>query len=305
MRISTNTIYQSGYSKLNDLQAKQSKLQEQIATQRRILSPSDDPVASARALEVSHEQAVNKTFADTRKVAQLKLGTLEANLNNITNVVLSAQSTLVAAGNASLSDSERKVMGTELQNSLESLIGIANTQDASGNFVFAGFKSNVTPFTATATGATYNGDSQQQMLQVDPQRQMSVNITGDSLFQGGGNDVFKTLSDIVTLLNTPITNAATQTAFNTGLTTAIGNLKGSLDTVLNARTSVGTKMNELDALDTAGTDRDLQYSASLSDLQDLDVVAALSDFSKQQTIIEAAQKSFVQTTSLSLFNFMN
>jgi|LakWasM111_LOW13_FD_contig_51_16504_length_1113_multi_3_in_0_out_0_1 flagellar hook-associated protein 3 FlgL len=305
MRISTNTIYQTGYSKLNDLQAKQSKLQEQIATQRRILSPSDDPVASARALEVSHEQAVNKTFADTRKVAQLKLGTLETNLNSITNVILSAQSTLVAAGNGSLSDSERKVMGTELQNSLESLVGLANTQDASGNFVFSGFKSNVASFTATATGATYNGDSQQQMLQVDPQRQMSVNVTGDSLFQGGGNDVFKTLSDIVTLLNTPITNAATQTAFNTGLTTAIGNLKGSLDTVLNARTSVGTKMNELDALDTAGTDRDLQYSASLSDLQDLDVVAALSDFSKQQTIIEAAQKSFVQTTSLSLFNYMN
>ena len=134
---------------------------------------------------------------------------------------------------------------------------------------------------------------------------MSVNVTGDSLFQGGGNDVFKTLSDIVTLLNTPITNAATQTAFTNGLTTAIGNLKGSLDTVLNARTSVGTKMNELDALDIAGTDRDLQYSASLSDLQDLDVVAALSDFAKQQTIIEAAQKSFVQTTSLSLFNYMN
>lgn len=305
MRISTNTIYQSGYSKLNDLQAKQSKLQEQIATQRRILSPSDDPVASARALEVSHEQAVNKTFADTRKAGQLKLGTLETSLNNISNVLLSTQSSLVAAGNGSLSDSERKIMGTELQNSLESLIGLANTQDASGNFVFSGFKSDVAAFTATATGATYNGDSQQQMLQVDPQRQMSVNITGDSLFQGGGNDVFKTLSDLVTLLNTPITNAATQTAFTTGLTTAIGNLQGSLDTVLNARTSVGTKMNELDALDVAGTDRDLQYSASLSDLQDLDVVAALSDFAKQQTIIEAAQKSFVQTTSLSLFNYMN
>ena len=171
MRISTNTIYQNGYSKLNDLQAKQSKLQEQIATQRRILSPSDDPVASARALEVSHEQAVNKTFADTRKAAQLKLGTLEANLNNISNVILSSQSTLVAAGNGSLSDSERKVMGVELQNALDSLIGLANTQDASGNFVFSGFKSDVAAFTATPTGATYNGDSQQQMLQVDPQRQ--------------------------------------------------------------------------------------------------------------------------------------
>jgi flagellar hook-associated protein 3 FlgL len=56
----------------------------------------------------------------------------------------------------------------------------------------------------------------------------------------------------------------------------------------------GTRLKGV--LDTAGTDRDLQ---------DLDVVAALSDFSKQQTIIEAAQKSFVQTTSLSLFNYMN
>ena len=56
--------------------------------------------------------------------------------------------------------------------------------------------------------------------------------------------------------------------------------------------------------DVAGTDRDLQYSQSLSDLQDLDYTAALTDLAKQQTIIEAAQKSFVTTTSLSLFDYM-
>ena len=69
MRISTNTLYQAGFAKLSDLQSNQSKLQQQIATGRRILSPSDDPIASARALEVSHEKNVNNSFADTRKVA--------------------------------------------------------------------------------------------------------------------------------------------------------------------------------------------------------------------------------------------
>ena len=94
-------------------------------------------------------------------------------------------------------------------------------------------------------------------------------------------------------------------AFSSGLSTAIGNLQGSVDNVLNVRTAIGTKLNELDTLDTAGTDRDLQYSQSLSDLQDLDYTAALSDLAKQQTIMEAAKKSFVSITSLSLFDFMN
>lgn len=303
MRISTNTLYQAGFAKLSDLQSNQSKLQQQIATGRRILSPSDDPIASARALEVSHEKNVNNSFADTRKVAQLKLNTLEANLTSVTNLLVATQSSLVAAGNGALSNAERKIIGTELQGSLDALIGLANTKDAAGNFIYSGFKSDTAAFTATATGATYNGDAQQQLLQVDPQRQMSVNVTGDSLFLNGSN-VFSTLKDIVTLLNTPITDATTQANFTSGLSTAIGKLQGSVDNVLNVRTAIGTKLNELDALDVAGTDRDLQYSQSLSDLQDLDYTAALTDLAKQQTIIEAAQKSFVTTTSLSLFDYM-
>ena len=303
MRISTNTLYQAGFAKLSDLQSNQSKLQQQIATGRRILSPSDDPIASARALEVSHEKNVNNSFADTRKVAQLKLNTLEANLTSVTNLLVATQSSLVAAGNGALSNAERKIIGTELQGSLEALIGLANTKDAAGNFIYSGFKSDTAAFTATPTGATYNGDAQQQLLQVDPQRQMSVNVTGDTLFLNGSN-VFSTLKDIVTLLNTPITDATTQANFTSGLSTAIGKLQGSVDNVLNVRTAIGTKLNELDALDVAGTDRDLQYSQSLSDLQDLDYTAALTDLAKQQTSIEAAQKSFVTTTSLSLFDYM-
>lgn len=304
MRISTNTIYQSGISKISSLQSDQAKLQQQISTGRRIASPSDDPVASARALEISHAQGINAKFSDTRQTAQLKLNSLESNLTSVTNLLVSTQSTLVGAGNASLSDTERGFIASELKGSLDALIGLANTQDASGNYLYAGFKSSTTPFVANATGATYAGDSNQQLLQVDAQRQMAVNATGDNVFQGGGNDIFATLSNLVTLLNTPITNAATQAAYNTGISTAIGSLKGSVDNVLNVRADVGAKLNELDNLDNAGSDRALQYSKSLSDLQDTDYASALSDLAKQQTIMEAAQKSFVQLTSLSLFKLI-
>ncbi len=304
MRISTNTIYQSGISKISALQSEQAKLQQQISTGKRISSPSDDPIAAARALELAHAQGINSKFADTRKTAQTKLNTTESNLASVTSLLVATQSTLVGAGNGVLSNTERASIASELNGSLQALVGLANEQDASGNFIYAGFQTGTAPFVATASGATYTGDSNQQLLQVDSQRQMAMNVTGDNVFQANGNDTFKTLSDLVTLLNTPITNTATQAAFSAGLATAISSLQGSVDNVINVRAATGSKLNELDALDTSGSARDLQYSKSLSDVQDTDYASALSDLSKNQTIMDAAQKSFVEITSLSLFKFM-
>lgn len=309
MRISTNTVFQSGISKISDIQSQQSLLQQKISTGRRILTPSDDPVASARALELTYAQGVNSKFTDTRKTAETRLSLLESNLTGVTNLMVSAQSSLVAAGNGVLSNQERGFIAAELNHSLQELLGFANTSDASGNFLYAGFKTSTQPFVPNATGATYAGDSNLQLLQVDSQRQLAVNVTGDNVFlakgpTNGPNDVFATLSNIITLLNTPITNAATQATFAAGLGVAIKNMQGSLDNVLNVRADIGGALNELDALTLAGNDRDLQYSKSISELQDLDYALALSDLSKQQTIMEAAQKSFVTTTSLSLFKFM-
>jgi flagellar hook-associated protein 3 FlgL len=304
MRISTNTIYQSGINKIGSLQNDQTKLQQQISTGKRIPLPSDDPIASTQILGISHAQEVSASFTSTRQTAQNKLNTLESSLSSVTNLLVSAQSTLVGAGNGTLSDQERTNIGTELNNSLQALIGLSNTQDESGNFIYAGFNTSTAPFAANATGATYTGDSNQQLLQVDTQRQMAVNVSGDSVFQASGNDVFATLSNLVTLLNTPITNAATQAAFSTGLKSAIGNLQGSVDNVINVRAAVGSKLNEIDSLNTDGTNRDLQYSKSRSALEDLDYASALSDLAKNQTIMEAAQKSFVETTKLSLFQYI-
>jgi flagellar hook-associated protein 3 FlgL len=81
-------------------------------------------------------------------------------------------------------------------------------------------------------------------------------------------------------------------------------MDSALDSVLTVRASVGSSLQELDALDNVGTDRDLQYSKVLSELQDLDYTQAVTQLSMQQVTLEAAQKSFVKTSGLSLFNFI-
>lgn len=303
MRISTNTLYQSGITQIGNLQSAQSKLQQQVATGKRMISAADDPVAAAQALSISSAQGVNQKFADSRQNAQAKLNTIESNLTAVTNLMVATQSSLVGAGNGSYSDGERKFIATDLSGSLDALIALSNTKDTNNNYLYGGYKTDKPPFVANSTGASYVGDNNQQLLQVDTQRQMEVSVSGASAFNGG-SDVFKTLSDLVTLLNTPITDAASRAAFTSGLATGLENMRLAVDNVLNVRASVGNKLTEIDALDADGSNRDLQYTTALSGLQDLDYASALSDLSKQQTIMEAAQKSFVLVTGLSLFQYM-
>lgn len=299
MRISTQTLFETGSARISDLQSGLVRTQQQISTGRRILVPSDDPAGSARALEVTQSQSLNTQYGLNRQYAKASLGAVEGTLSAVTSLLQDVKTTVIAAGNAVLTDVERGFMAIELQGRFDELLGLANTRDGLGNYLFSGFQTATPAFVATATGAQYQGDQGQRLMQVEAARQVAVSNTGQSVFQGGGQDVFATLKDLVALLQTPGTAGLTA-----GLATANSKLDLALDSVLTARASGGSRLQELDALDNAGEDRNLQYSQTLSDLQDLDYAKALTQLSQQQITLEAAQRSFVTISGLSLFNFL-
>ena len=94
------------------------------------------------------------------------------------------------------------------------------------------------------------------------------------------------------------------TNLTNGLNTASNNLSSALNNILTVRASVGARLNEMTALNTEGQNLGLQFSTSLSSLQDLNYAQALSDYSQQQTTLTAAQQSFVKISNLSLFNYL-
>lgn len=299
MRISTQQMFEIGSTRLVDLQSRLQKTQEQIASGRRILSPSDDPIAATRVLDVTQSQTVNKQYGVNRQYATNNLSQVEVTLGGVTELMQTIKETITTARNVKLGDSERAFMASELDGRLQQLLGLANTRDSAGNYVFSGFQSHTQPFVQTATGANYQGDLGQQKIQVDATRQMAVSTPGSIVFQSGGQDVFATLTDLVTLLNTPGTAGLTA-----GLDSADADMDIALDRVLTVRASVGANLQELEALDNVGSDRDLQYKQLLSELQDLDYTQAITQLTQQQVALEATQKTFAKTSSLSLFNFM-
>ena len=310
MRISSSTSYESGIAAINRQQATQVKTLEQISSGRRHLTPSENPASHIRALEVSQADSANSQYAVNRRSATASLGVLEAALGGITNLVQNAQELVVYAGNGTLNDSARAAIATELRGNFDELLGLANRTDGNGQYLFSGFQGTTRPFADTATGIQYFGDEGLRMIQASASRQLAANESGREVFEripasgGGYQSMFKTLSDLINLLETPVITAADKTALSNGLDAAQANLSNALDNVLKVRASVGTRMKEIDALGDSGDELNIQYKQQLSELRDVDYAKAISDLTQQQTYLEATQKAFLKVQGLSLFDYI-
>lgn len=437
MRISTNMIYNAGVSAINRQTADLLHLQQQVSTGRRIVTPADDPVAAARALEVQQAQDVLTQYSTNQGNAQDALNLEEAQLSSVSDMFGRLRELVVQAGNDPLSASDRRSIALELRSRFDELMGIANSTDGSGQYLFAGFQGSTTPFSgnvdALISGAStevqYAGDDGQRTLQVSPTRSLAVSdagndvfmriksgngyfttayaagntgtgvvdagnvtnpqvwnalankdysinfsvdsttnpattyydivdtTTGNSLLTGAApptpqanqrvyksgeaialrsqgaepafdlgasvtisgepavgdsfaiapsssQSLFKTLATLIGKLENAPNDAAAQAKFSADIGSALTNLGQAEENILRVTAAIGSRGNELTALSSTNADVALQYQRNLSDLQDLDWTQALSDIARKQTELEAAQKSFVSTSGLSLFNYL-
>lgn len=118
-------------------------------------------------------------------------------------------------------------------------------------------------------------------------------------------NLFTTLANVIAALNTSTSDDDTAAAAlaNT-LSTSSRELDNALDNVLTVRTSVGTRMNELDVLDTVGDSMALTYATRLSDLTDADYTESVSTYTSLQVALQAAQQTFASVQDMTLFDYI-
>jgi flagellar hook-associated protein 3 FlgL len=127
-----------------------------------------------------------------------------------------------------------------------------------------------------------------------------------STAKNAGTDVFAAISDVISALRTPVDGAgpAAQSKVLNALSTANRKITNAHDNVLTVRASVGTRLQELEALGDTGDSRALYDKSYLSDLQDLDYASAIAEFYQRQTALQASQQTFVRIQQIALFNYL-
>lgn len=192
MRISTSSFYSDSVSTMNQLQVNLAQTQQQVASGRRILSPADDPAAAARAVELNQSDSANTQYGSNRTAATNTLSLSESMLQSVTSLLQDAKTTAVYAGNGTLNQTDRQTLAADLQGRLQELLGLANSTDGVGNYLFSGAQGSVQAFANAAGGVQYQGDDVQRKVQAAPTRQISTTDSGADIFMRirNGNGTF-------------------------------------------------------------------------------------------------------------------
>ncbi|WP_025916178.1 flagellar hook-associated protein FlgL [Herminiimonas sp. CN] len=124
--------------------------------------------------------------------------------------------------------------------------------------------------------------------------------------KNAGTDMFGAISDIITALKKPLDTGSdpNRAQLLNALSTGNKKITNAHDNVLTVRSSIGSRLQELDSLNTTGDSRTLYNKSYLSDLQDLDYNSAISEFYQRQTALQATQQVFVKTQKISLLNYL-
>ncbi len=194
MRVSTNTIYDLGVASIQQQNSALVKTQQQVATGRRILTPQDDPVAAARVLEVSQAKAMNQQYDVNTNSATSALSLEEGVLQSVDNLILDVKEAIGTAGGPLMSKASLSALATNLRARNQELLGLANSTDGNGQYMFSGYKGSIQPFSQNALGVTYSGDQGQRLMQISPSRQIAVSDSGSDVFMQikNGNGTFVT-----------------------------------------------------------------------------------------------------------------
>lgn len=183
MRISSIQVFERALSGIQNANRNVAETQDQLASGKRILNPSDDPVASTRILSLNRELALREQYGENIDAATSRLQLEESTLTSFQEVVGRIRELTQQAGSPALARADRQFIASEIDARRDELIGLMNARDGTGEYLFAGHQGSEPPFREVPGGTIeYRGDEGQRRVRVSESITVPVGDNGKHLF---------------------------------------------------------------------------------------------------------------------------
>ena len=270
----TSYFFDSNRDRMSRLTANADQLQQQIATGKKLLAPSQDAAGWQRLQTLVQAKADGNAYAANITLAQAVLSQTDSTLTSVQSQLQRASELAIKANTAVMSQSDRAAIAEELETIVADLQKLAEAKDPRGQSLFD-----------PDAGPIPIGDGVSVHTNSDP----------DQVF----GTIVASLTDYVAQLRTaPDSDIAANSA------AAISAIGGAIETVATAQGSVGARAARVDLFAATAQDAALVTEARRSAVEDADRTTTIADLQKTMTILQATQASFTRLSQLSLFDYL-
>ena len=299
MQISTKLFNQQTLDRLSDMHGKIQQNQARIATGKNILKASDDPIAAVNISAAKEQKTENTRYIENIGRAKSKLELTENALNQASNLVTRIYELTILAENDTFSVADRVAMKQEVTQLKDSMFEIVNSEDASGQALFAGYKVNQNAFSRDENGyIQYMGDRGNNVVNISENMTLSLGIDGASAFlRIPSENRHKSLFGIIEAIEDNFEDASFPK-------NAISDLQSSIDHLSLQQTYIGAQLNKAELQEEALNRRQIILSENLSQLEDADITKIVTELQTMLLNRDAATQAFAKIGQQSLFDFL-
>jgi len=287
---------------MNDLLAALAQTQQrqdtallQLSTGKRVNTPSDDPAAAAQLIQNHDQSSRVDSYQKSMSTIGGQFQMADSALSSVVTALQRAITLGVQAGNGgTLSDSNRAAIADELKGIQSQLLSLANTS-YQGRYVFSGTE-QTQPFVVDSnqtSGVRYDGNSGVNSVPIGNGYQLEANLPGSQLFTAAGADVFQAVHDLIDGVTS-----------NSGIDTAVGDVRSALDHVSAQRTFYGNALNQIDAQTNYLNNEKVQLSSQENTLVGADIATVASNLVNAENTRDAALTAIGRRSLTSLFDYL-
>ena len=194
MTISTLSFQMNATDQMDALQQAMSQTQTELSTGLKLQNAADNPVAMTQVDALNTALSASKQYVTNGTLAGTNLNLEAQALTNATNLLQSVRDAAIQGNNSAMSATDRQNIATQLEQQLQQLVDIANSQDGQGNYLFSGNAAGTKPFAQSGNSVSYSGASSVSQVQLSAEQSISTGDTGSSVFMStpAGNGTFTT-----------------------------------------------------------------------------------------------------------------
>jgi len=282
-RISTTQIYQSSQAHVANAREKEQTSAEKASTFREIVRPSQDPTGWVMATNIKDDIAQKDSIAKNASFASHVLTITENVLSQIQDYAQRAHELAVPASSDGIATEEvRMFVHGEVKGLYDNVMRALNTKYA-GKTLLAGFQTKSNAFDQ---GGNYRGDDGKFQIEIGKGLVVPVNISSEQIIQGRGMQNGVDIPGIFTRLMAGLQNNESDTIRGT-----LEDLLVAVDQLSLGRTQIGARMTAIErAVDAHEMDR-IESLDTVSNIEEVDMVKAFSDLTRDQTVLKAAMST--------------
>ncbi len=304
MRISSLYNSNAMLSHLGSNGTQVAKLMEQLATQKRVNVPSDDPVAASRLVQLNREQSAIKQYQSNISGLTGALSIQESHIKAMSDQVMAVSDKLKLANNSSLSQKDLAGYGEELGSMLDSLVASMNSKNENGSYLFSGTMTGSKTVELDKNGQyVFGGNENSRETVVANGVSITENTNISHAFSSSGNDLdmLNKLKALSEKMQDPNANYAD---YKDELSDMIDMTQSTSDNLGGLFTDLGGRQNRLKLIDDAHTDVSLSNAQVETDLNAADSATTTINLQLYMTSMQITNKSYSMISQLNLFSML-